>query len=397
MSQAEKLLASLYEDGASEYIVNKEGEPHIVVGADRYITVPEELKRIGVEKDHNIETVIFDCPRYWDGRDLSLMKVYVNYMCANKAVGSYPAKLVWVDDTDDSIMHFEWEITDNVTQAAGPISFLVCTKYTNEAGKLVNHWNSEINDDMYVSKGLEATETVLNLQPDILTHVLLLADAIAQKAAVYVGSGDMPEGYNVQIDPTADNVLRVKDIDGNLIDIPQIKGDKGKQGDKGDKGDKGNKGDKGDKGDKGERGLTGPRGQGYDGNKKITVIAEGTIATDVPVIVEIPNAFMVEKIIVSSVFSQAPNSSKYSVGSISYGQWNGTYEYGDYYVYDDNQVVIETYRKKSPSRTGLVTLYNCPPADSGYYTTSREVSIELYDGGYSVNSSSHLNDAILRL
>lgn len=38
-------------------------------------------------------------------------------------------------------------------------------------------------------------------------------------------------------------ILRVKDAEGNIYDIPAIKGEKG---DKGDKGDQGNKGDKGD-------------------------------------------------------------------------------------------------------------------------------------------------------
>lgn len=31
-------------------------EPHIVVGSDRMITVPDELKNIAVQYDHNVET-----------------------------------------------------------------------------------------------------------------------------------------------------------------------------------------------------------------------------------------------------------------------------------------------------------------------------------------------------
>ena len=46
-------------------------EPHIVIDSHRAITVPEQLKRIAVQFDHNFETVTFDCPRYWDGHDLS--------------------------------------------------------------------------------------------------------------------------------------------------------------------------------------------------------------------------------------------------------------------------------------------------------------------------------------
>ena len=55
-------------------------EEHIIIGRDRYITVPEGLKRIAVQYDHNVETVTFDCPRYWDEHDLSTMNIYINYI-----------------------------------------------------------------------------------------------------------------------------------------------------------------------------------------------------------------------------------------------------------------------------------------------------------------------------
>lgn len=208
-------------------IVNRDDEPHIVIGKDRYIVVPEELKRIGVESDHNIETYIFDCPRYWDARDLSRMRLYVNYMCANKVVGSYPVQYMWIDEVDNELMHFEWVISNNVTQAAGALSFLVCAKMADDAGYLENKWHTELNEEMYVSKGLDAEEMILELHPDILTRVLVLADAILPRAAVYVGPGNMPEGYNVQIDTSSANILRVKDANGVVINIPQIKGEKG--------------------------------------------------------------------------------------------------------------------------------------------------------------------------
>ena len=51
------------------------------------------------------------------------------------------------------------------------------------------------------------------------------------KSGVYVGSGEMPEGYNVQVDPKGDElkpVLRVKDGDGNVNEIIGIRGSGGK-------------------------------------------------------------------------------------------------------------------------------------------------------------------------
>ena len=70
MSQATDLLNSLTDDQISAYSSNAGEEPHIVIGNDRFITVPESLKRIAVQYDHNVETVTFDCPRYWDDLDM---------------------------------------------------------------------------------------------------------------------------------------------------------------------------------------------------------------------------------------------------------------------------------------------------------------------------------------
>lgn len=155
MSKAEDLLYSLETSKATARLIEPSEEPHIVIGADRYITVPDELKRLAVQYDHNIETVTFDCPRYWDEHDMSQMNVYINYELSDKTIGVYKAKNVRVDDTDSIIMHFEWTINSDVTSASGSITFLVCVKNTDEYGVEKNHWNTEICKDCYVSAGME--------------------------------------------------------------------------------------------------------------------------------------------------------------------------------------------------------------------------------------------------
>ena len=57
MSQAEVLLESLPTGNSGDL------EPHIIIDKKRKVSVPDELKRIAVQHDHNIETVTFDCPR----------------------------------------------------------------------------------------------------------------------------------------------------------------------------------------------------------------------------------------------------------------------------------------------------------------------------------------------
>ena len=167
MSQAEDLLNSL-----SENDISTKTEPHIIVGSNRVITVPSELKRIAVQYDHNIETVTFDCPRYWDDHDMSTMKVYINYTRADNEPGCYIADDVAVDETDTSIMHFSWTISRHVTEAVGPLTILICIKMVDKDGNEVNHWNSERNTDMTISQGMECGDIIVNKYPDVITYLL---------------------------------------------------------------------------------------------------------------------------------------------------------------------------------------------------------------------------------
>lgn len=178
MSQADELLNSLSSDEIAVYSANPETEEHIIIDNNRFISVPESLKRIAVQYDHDIETVTFDCPRYWDGIDMSGMKIYINYMLTNRTKGMYLAKNISIDETDSNIMHFDWTISNNVTLVKGQIAFLVCIKKTDEEGNEENHWNSELNTEMYVSEGLECTEAIISMHPDIITDLLTRMDYV---------------------------------------------------------------------------------------------------------------------------------------------------------------------------------------------------------------------------
>lgn len=178
MSQAEDLLGSLSSDDIALYTATPETEPHIVVDEDRFITVPDELKRIAVQYDHNVETVTFDCPRYWDGLDMADMRIYVNYALADGTPGCCLATNVSVDGSDSNIMHFDWTVSRNATNVSGPLTILICIKKTDEDGFEVNHWNSELNKEMYISKGLEVDEYIENKYPDIINQLLDNVDNI---------------------------------------------------------------------------------------------------------------------------------------------------------------------------------------------------------------------------
>lgn len=170
MSKADELLNSLSEDDISLQLANPETEPHIIIGEDRVISVPKELQRIAVQYDHDVETVTFDCPRYWDDLDMSKLNIYINYMRKDRYIGCYKATDITVDDADSNIMHFNWKISRNVSEVVGELKFLVCIKKSDAEGYEVNHWNSELNTEMYISQGLEAEESIFDAYPDIISQ-----------------------------------------------------------------------------------------------------------------------------------------------------------------------------------------------------------------------------------
>ena len=186
MSQALDLLNSLSEEEIAQLAGLGSEEAHIVIGRDRVITVPPGLRRIAVQGDHNIETVTFDCPRFWDDNDLSQMAVYINYMLANGYKDRYPVDNI---RADGDIMHFDWTVSKNVTPISGRVSFLVCAIDTedtvDEYGEVIeaaekHHWNSELNQDMYVSGGLECDENSIINDPDLVSQLLQRMNVVEQ-------------------------------------------------------------------------------------------------------------------------------------------------------------------------------------------------------------------------
>ena len=182
MSTAEELLDNLTEEQISMYTADARSERHIIIDSNRKISVPSELKRIAVQYDNNIETVTFDCPRYWDDNDMSQMNIYVNYIRADKGKGSFHAINVSVDEIDPSMMHFDWVIDSNVTEAEGFLSFLVCIKKSVSGGDEEIHWNTEINSEMYISGGLECASLVTSQYPDVINSLFVRMDDVEKKS-----------------------------------------------------------------------------------------------------------------------------------------------------------------------------------------------------------------------
>lgn len=185
MSLAEDLVNSMTYGGSNTRTAAQDTEPHIVINSDRIITVPKELERIAVQWDHNIETVIFDCPRYWDDHDMSKMKIYINYVRPDSIPGNFLAENVTVDEFEPSIMHFTWTISRHVSESVGKLSVNVCIKKTDGNGNESTHWNSELCKIFYVSEGLETEDPIIQAHPDIFTQMLERMDEVEDATSAH--------------------------------------------------------------------------------------------------------------------------------------------------------------------------------------------------------------------
>jgi hypothetical protein len=186
MSTVDELL-----DGMSSDPTGLAPEEHIVVGSDRFITVPASLRRIAVEGDKDVETLTFDCPRYWDdGRlDLSTMEISINYMRSDGGVDKYVAYDAAVDEDDPTVIHFTWIISEYAAAVKGSLSFLICAKLANEDGEEIRHWNSELNTELIVSAGLEVDEAIVSNYPSIIIQILSRLENIERGGG---GTGNVP-------------------------------------------------------------------------------------------------------------------------------------------------------------------------------------------------------------
>lgn len=148
---------------------------HIIVNKDRTVVVPDSVRKIGIQYDHKVNTLTFDCPRYADDNqsiDMSRMAIYINFSRNDKTKGSIAATNVFVDPDDPEIMHFDFVITRSVTLVNGPITCLVCAKSTDAEGVEDNHWNSELFNKLSVGEGMEAEEELTEEEIDYITGLL---------------------------------------------------------------------------------------------------------------------------------------------------------------------------------------------------------------------------------
>lgn len=185
MSRAEELLDSLNEEQIVTYGINPNDEPHIVIGSDKTISVPNGLEHIAVQGEHNIETVTFDCPRYWDGHDLSQMQMRIVYQRPDGHREPHLVENLRVDEVDENTIHFDWTVSGNVTAVKGNISFMVCAKLSDSEGNREREWHTRLNQDLIVDEGMDCSGAeIVEQNPDIIEAILVQLDDLKNAGGV---------------------------------------------------------------------------------------------------------------------------------------------------------------------------------------------------------------------
>lgn len=197
MSLAEDLLNSLPEDQPAVTSADPATEPHIVINADKTITVPEELKRILVQHEHNIETVTFDCPRYWDGHDLSQMGLRIIFQRSDGHKEPHPVENLRIDESDDRMIHFDWTISGNTTFTSGNVKITVCAKLTNAEGVSEREWHTIPNQDLFVNEGMDCSgEEIVERNPDVIEYILAELDDLKNATPANPSTPSPDSGQN---------------------------------------------------------------------------------------------------------------------------------------------------------------------------------------------------------
>lgn len=165
MTVEEALAASVVEPVNDIFEINPE---------TRVITVPASEKLFGVANDGNSERKHFRCPKIvGDNIDLSTMHLYINYQNANGQ--KYPY-LVEDIRTDGDYITFSWLIGPDVVAYKGQIKFIVCAK---KGDGTIPEWNTTIAEGT-VLEGLEATDEVVDRNPDIIEQILTRLDNVTE-------------------------------------------------------------------------------------------------------------------------------------------------------------------------------------------------------------------------
>lgn len=154
--------------------VNKviDADPHFVIDINtRNIKNMSQTKVSLVQYDHNSERFSFTLPRFVEGHDmLECNSVQVHYFSTANAgtKGVYAVNDLEICKEDDENVCCTWLISQNVTQNAGALQFMLRFACVAEDGTVEYAWHTNTFTGISVSAGMNNGEEILEQYADIL-------------------------------------------------------------------------------------------------------------------------------------------------------------------------------------------------------------------------------------
>lgn len=127
-----------------------------------------------MQHDHNSERRAFELPRYIGNHDMSLCnKIYIHYLIVDASTreenpGVYEVNDMQISKEDENTLIFSWLISREATKFAGVLSFLISFICEAEDGEIQYQWDTDINSERNVSKGMNNAKAVLEKYVDII-------------------------------------------------------------------------------------------------------------------------------------------------------------------------------------------------------------------------------------
>ena len=156
---------------------------HIVIDSDSRFIIDKATRQISTSSgnttimqfDHNSERLTFELPKLIDGHDMTKCNEvevhYINIDSATKEskVGVYAVNDLQVDASNSEKATLSWLISNNATQYAGVLNFLIKFKCIVD-GKVEYAWNTAKYTALTVSNGIDNGEIIAEEYADILAQ-----------------------------------------------------------------------------------------------------------------------------------------------------------------------------------------------------------------------------------
>lgn len=134
-----------------------DNDVHFVIDPATRMITNNSRKAVIVQYDHNSERFTFDIPRYIDGHDMSACNVveihFNNQGPTGKTNGAYMVTDLAVKPDDETLVTCSWLISEDATQYAGPLRFLVRYSCVND-GVIEYVWSTAPYNGVTVIDGI---------------------------------------------------------------------------------------------------------------------------------------------------------------------------------------------------------------------------------------------------